>query len=179
MKATQVYSALRGHLTPTFKAAGFQTAKSMLSWVRPQRNRHVLVWCQVSRDGWDSYAGSKFVVEFQLSEEPVVGAAHVRRRRLGGMLDDKGREEMRLIQNEVISSLRRPPASHPLLHAVTQLRHHYLSKFQKIDQPYTEHDDIWCRYSRGEHIDAWAKFVADKLPECLQQIESWENFKPK
>lgn len=173
MYSLQVYSMLRKHLAPAFKAAGFKRAKSMLSWARPQRDRHLVAWCQVSQDGWDDYAGSKFVVEFQLSDDPVVGATHSQRRRLAKMLDHEGREEMRSLQNEVISSLRRPSANHPCLGASEQVRDYYLRKFQKIDLPYSERDDIWCRYARGEHIVAWAKFIVGKLPECFLKVETW------
>jgi hypothetical protein len=60
MKSPEVYAALKDHLAPSFQAAGFKRAKAMLSWARPQQNHHFVVWFQVSQDGWDSYAGSKF-----------------------------------------------------------------------------------------------------------------------
>jgi hypothetical protein len=173
MNSSKVYSALRDHLKPAFAAAGFKRAKALLSWVRPQRDRHLVVWCQVSQDGWDDYAGSQFVVGFQLSDEPIVGALSIRRRRLGKLLNRTGREEMRLIQNEVISSLLRPPTSHQLPHISEGVRNYYLRRFEKVDQPYSEDDDIWCRYARNEHLGVWAKFILSKLPECFQQTDTW------
>ena len=142
MKSTEVYGALRVHLAPVFQAAGFKRAKAMLSWARPQGDRHLVVWCQVSRDGWDNYAGSQFTVEFQLSDEAIVGARSIRRQRLPRMLDDSGREESRTIQNGVIASLPHPPANHPALHISEATRASYLKKFRKIDPPHSASDDI-------------------------------------
>src|SRR4051812_27148902 len=109
MKATEVYSRLRDDIGPWAKAQGFQRAKTMLSWHRPYHEHHLVFWFQVSRDGWDDYAGSKFTVELQLSEEPIVGEVSSFRRRLGEFLDDSFREEVRGIQNKIISSLTLPP----------------------------------------------------------------------
>ena len=99
MKSPEVYALLKSHLAPWFKSAGFKRAKGFLSWSRPHGDGHVVVWCQISQDGWDSYAGSKFAVEFQRSTEPVVGAHPARRRRLAAFLSPEEREEVRSIQN--------------------------------------------------------------------------------
>jgi len=173
MKSAEVYGTLRAHLTPVFQAAGFKRAKAMLSWARRQGDRYLVVWCQVSQDGWDDYAGSKFTVEFQLSDEPTVGAHSIRRQRFPKMLDDNAREEIRTIQNSVIASLRYLPAHHPALHISETARTWYLEKFRNIDQPYSERDDIWLRYGREEHVAAWAHFIIRNLPACLKQAETW------
>lgn len=89
------------------------------------------------------------------------------------MVDDRGREEMRAIQNAVIASLRPPPANHPFLHLSQQVRDYYLAKFRQVDQPYSDRHDIWCRYAQPDHIHAWAGFIMGKLPECFTQIETW------
>jgi hypothetical protein len=174
MKSPQVYSVLRENVAPMLKLAGFKRANSMLSWTRPQGNRHVVVWCQVSQDGWDEYAGSKFITEFQLSDKPIVGAPHSFRRRFGKMLDASGHEELRIIQNWVIASLRRPPEDHHSLHVSEQASSRYLQQFQIVDRPYGDRDDIWLRYAQEQHVVVWAKFLIEKLPECFRRIEAWE-----
>jgi len=173
MKSTEAYRTLRAHLAPVLQAAGFKRAKAMLSWVRPHGDRFLVVWCQVSRDGWDDYAGSQFTVEFQLSDEAVVGARAIRRQRFPTLLDDNGREEIRTIQNGVIASLRHPPANHPLLHTPETVRAWYLKKFQKIGHPYSQREDIWLRYGSQEHLATWAQFIIRNLPTCLKQAEAW------
>jgi hypothetical protein len=173
MKSPTVYATLREHLAPEMRNAGFKRAKAMLSWVRAQQDRYLVVWCQVSQDGWDSYAGSKFTVEFQLSYEPIVGARDIRRQRLPKMLDDGGREEIRTIQNEVIASLLYPPAHHPTLHISEGVRAWYLEQFRRIDHPHSNLDDIWFRYASEKHLATWAQFIIRKLPGCLEQAETW------
>jgi hypothetical protein len=86
MKSQESYSTLRVHLAPVFKANGFKRAKTMLSWVRPCGELYVSVWCQADQTGCDTYAGPKFVVEFQLGCEPVIGKSEIRRARIGKML---------------------------------------------------------------------------------------------
>ena len=147
----------------------------MLSWAgRRHGGRYLVVWCQVSQRGWDDYAGSEFVVEFQLSIEPIVGASSDRRQRFGAMLDGVGREEIRQMQNHVIASLTCPPAQHPLLQ-ISQLREWYLGRFRRIEQPYSGGEDIWLRYASKEHVVNWARFILRKLPACFENVASWED----
>ena len=46
----------------------------------------------------------------------MIGGRHTGRQRFGLFLSPEEREEVRMIQNEVIAGLHRPPASHPSLH---------------------------------------------------------------
>jgi hypothetical protein len=91
------------------------------------------------------------------------------------MLDASGREEIRRFQNEVIASLHYPPSHHTTLQISESTRAWYLAKFQKIDQPYGEKEDIWLRYGTKEHVTTWASFIARKLPACLRQTETWDG----
>src|SRR5690349_3521604 len=163
MKSIEVYRTLREHLAPIFKAAGFKRADPMLSWMRREGDRYLVVWCQVSRDGWDDYAGSKFVVEFQLSDDPIVGARSVHRQRLPKMLDGVGREKIRKIQNRVIDSLRSPPPNHPSLHISKEVSDWYRAKFARIDHPFGDEDDIWFRYVGDGDLIVWAEFISENL----------------
>jgi hypothetical protein len=71
VKSTDAYRVIRPVIAPWCKAEGFsRTPGGMLGWQRRQAEEHLVFWFQCSRDGWDDYAGSKFIVEFQLSEEP-------------------------------------------------------------------------------------------------------------
>jgi hypothetical protein len=173
MNSVEVYRTLRVHLAPELKAAGFKRGNSMLSWVRRHGDRHLVVWCQVSQDAWDDYAGSKFIVEFQLSDAPTVGARHIRRQRLPKMLDGIGREKIRAIQNGVIASLRNPPANHPAWYVSEEVSGGYAEKFREIDYPYSDRDDIWFRYICDGDLATWADFITHNLPTCLKQAEGW------
>jgi hypothetical protein len=173
MKSSEVYAALKVQLAPVLQGFGFERAWAMLSWSRPQKEDYLVVWFQVSQDGWDSYAGSKFTLEFQLSKDPVVGASSIRRQRFPRFLDANGREEARSLQNEVITSLLHPPPYHPLLRGSDSTRVHYLDKFRIMEQPFREQDDIWLRYGAKEHVSNRGIVVARKLPDCLSQVETW------
>src|SRR3954451_18728220 len=101
MKSPEVYAQLRSEIGPWFKSAGFKRAKGQLAWYRPHGDAFIVVWCQISQDGWDSFAGSKFIVELQRSSEPVCGVFSARRQRLARFLSAQEREEVRKIQNSI------------------------------------------------------------------------------
>ncbi len=171
MKSTEVYKLLREEVGPWTKAQGFKRAKSMLSWYRPLKDKHIVFWFQVSQSGWDAFAGSQFTVEFQLSHDPNVGAG-LRRERIGKLLNDSVREELRGIQNGVILSLPKPPADYFILQ-LPELREHYLQKFEPVIEPYSQNTDIWLRYHTSDHVCRWGRFVLQQLPQCIKQVEEW------
>jgi len=172
MKSTEVYAQLRSELGPWLKSTGFKRANGFLSWSRPQGDEYLTVWCQISQDGWDDYAGSKFVVELQLAPEPDVGAVGTARKRLSAMLNEEQRETVRQIQNRVISSLSKPPKTHPNLNISSEISDWYLAKFETIGTPYPENHDIWLRYGKAEHITEWAQFILQVLPGCVTEFET-------
>lgn len=179
MKSQELYSALRVHLAPLLKASGFKGATTMLSWLRSRGALYEGVCCQADQRGWDTYAGSKFILEFQLGPEPVIGGQTVCRRRIGELLSTTEREEARAIQNRVIASLRRPPKSYPVLNVCEEVSTLYLREFDLVNEPYGERDDIWFRYASKEDVDRWAKFLIDRLPNCLRQVETWDELTPR
>jgi hypothetical protein len=177
MKSPEVYSHLKLVLAPWFKSAGFKRAKGFLGWSRPHADSHIVVWCQVSQSGWDAYAGSQFVVEFQRSPQPEIGGGGrlTRRQRFTHFLSSEEREEIRRIQNEVIAGLHSPPPSHPALQVSQQVSDWYLAQFKPVREPYPERHDIWFRYTSPEHVSRWAHFIAAKLPRCIEVVEGWPN----
>ena len=173
MKSTEVYSQLRSEFSPWFKAAGFKRSKGFLSWSRPHGEAHLVVWCQISQIGWDAYSGSQFVVEFQKSKEPLVGASAIHRSRIASFLSQLEREEVRCIQNSVIAALRRPPPNYPILQIAPSVASLYLGNFRALASPYPPAQDIWFRYAAPEHIARWSQFILRKLPECVSVAEAW------
>ncbi len=175
MKSPEVYSQLKSELVPWFKSVGFKRAKGLLSWYRPHDDAHIVVWCQISQNGWDLYAGSQFIVEFQRSPEPVIGGRHARRQRFALFLSPEEREEVRSIQNAVIAALHRPPPSYAYLHISQQVTDWYLAQFKPVSEPYPMGHDIWFRYASPEHVIQWAHFIVGKLPKCIGEVEGWAN----
>jgi hypothetical protein len=172
MKSPEVYALLKVVLAPWFKENGFKRAKGLLSWARPAGDSHTVVWCQISQNGWESHAGSKFVVEFQRSAAPVVGAHPGGRMRLASLLTSDEREQVRAIQNLVISSLTPPPPSHPYLHISASVSKWYLEQFERVAEPYPDRYDVWLRYAAPEHVNQWASFILEKLPKCVAAMEA-------
>jgi hypothetical protein len=172
MKSTAVYAHLRTAFGPWFKSVGFKREKAFLSWTRPHGGAHVTVWFQISGDGWDDYAGSKFVVECQCSQETVVGKHALRRERLASILSQQEREEAWVIQNRVISSLPQPPRSHPFLNATPEIGASCRRKFALVSAPYDDKEDIWFRYHSTANLATWVDFISTKLPSLVNDVET-------
>jgi hypothetical protein len=152
MKSTLVYSVLRQELAPILGAVGFKRGRSFLSWLRASGSGYTAIWCQVSRDGWDSSAGSQFVVEFQRSAEPVAGGRSSRRQRIAELLSDVDLNQARITQNRIIAELRRPPSNHPNLQVSPEVNAWYLKKFEPVTEPCRNDCDSWFRYASPDHV---------------------------
>jgi hypothetical protein len=179
MKSPEIYAQLKAEIGPWFKSAGFKRGKGQLAWYRPHGDAFIVVWCQISHDGWDSFAGSKFIIEFQRSSEPISGLARSHRQRFARFLSPQEREEARSIQNAVIAALHHPPSNHPDLHISQQITDYYLAQFRPVREPYPEIHDIWFRYASQEHVSQWAAFIVSKLPKCIGVVEGWANNVPE
>lgn len=144
----------------------------MLGYIRPHGNRFLVFWFQCEKPGWDAYAGSKFVVEFQLSPSTGIGAfgADCIRGRLPHFLDDADLERLRPMQDRVIGKLARPPADHLVLKLGEDVRTWYLNQFEPVERPYRTSDDIWLRYGCEEDVIIWAEFVREVLPKVIGRL---------
>jgi hypothetical protein len=172
MKSTELYAVLREEVGPWARAQGFRRAKSMLSWYRACQDEMLVFWFQASSYGWDPYTGSQFTVEFQRNPEPVVGKG-LKRERIGRLLDDSQREQLRELQNLVIAALPHPPRDHFMFMSGEQVATHYRRRFEPVTRPYTTLDDIWLRYHDLSHVQMWGRFVLGVLPCCVEQVERW------
>ena len=75
MRSTEVYRLIQRVVGPWCKQGGFRRVPGgMLGYVRPQDGRFLIFWFQCRQGGWDAYAGSGFVAEFQLSPSTCIGA---------------------------------------------------------------------------------------------------------
>ncbi|MBN3725460.1 hypothetical protein [Burkholderia sp. Ac-20379] len=172
MKSSEVYAILREELGPFLRSLGFRREKALLSWSRLRDSRYTTLWCQVSRDGWDDCAGSRFVMEFQRSERPEAGELSTARARLAALLTDAQRAEVWRLQRQVIASLSQPPGGHPALHVSPDVTRWYLAKFEAPRAPFKASDDIWLRYAKPEHVHMWAEFLRNVLPDSLAAIDA-------
>jgi hypothetical protein len=171
MKSTELYRLLLTEIGAPLKALGFKRQRSFLSWSRPLAGLNTVIWFQVSRDGWDEYAGSQFVVELQRSEGDEPGMPAVQRMRLAKLIDDEARERIRILQNDVIRSLHRAPSTYALFQVSPEVTGWYLKKFEQHRLPYDAAEDLWFRFAEPEHVKRWGKLIVELLPELLQGIE--------
>jgi hypothetical protein len=173
MKSTDVYRVIRGVIGPWCKQNGFRKGPGgMLCYVRPQDTRFLLFWFQCSQDGWDAFAGSKFVVEFQFSTLDRLGAFEDEcvRDRFPHFLDVPDLKRIREMQNIVIGKLPPPPEDYFMLHAGDKLKNWYLDKFKLVERDYKPDDDIWLRYHDEEDVISWSEFVLEMLPKVLARV---------
>ena len=171
MKSTDVYALLRSEIGPGMKTLGFKRQKSFLSWSHRENGLNTVMWCQVSRDGWDDYSGSKFVIELQRSEGDEPGMPSTKRMRFAGLIDDETRNIVQSMQNEVIASLRKPPKNHAPLHVSPEVKRWYLQKFELEQRPYVPTDDLWFRYANADHVRRWGRLIVQLLPTLIHGIE--------
>jgi hypothetical protein len=178
MKSTEVYRVLKLGLSPVLKSLGFKREKAFLSWARKRDDKYTVLWCQVSRDGWDEHLGSQFTVEFQRSVASAVGSRSRRRERIAELLSDTQREEVRSTQNRVIASLRHPPAHYFKLSVSPEVTQWYLAKFEQDKAPYPLNHDIWLRYAKAEHVEEWSTLLAEWMPRCVEDFEKSDIASP-
>jgi len=147
----------------------------MLAYAKRIDGKNLVFWFQVSRSGWDDYAGSQFVVEFQLSESEKPGAVGGFRQRLPHFLTESELARVRQMQNAVIASLPQPPRGHAALLMGEQIATWYLRKFAPVSEVYHSKIDIWFRYHQPDHVKSWAEFVASVLPRITAEIANKES----
>ena len=171
--SNDVYRLIREQIGPWAKAQGFTRAKGLLSWQRPCGEYHLVFWFQVDQHGWDEYAGSSFTVEFQLGREQYAGGTG-KRARLPQFLDADALQELRVIQNEVIESLPRPPQEYLALFE-PRIQRFMLSQFEPVAAAYSDYRADFLRYYTEDHVQHWASFVLAQLPCCVEEAENWEG----
>src|SRR5262249_28341456 len=115
------------------------------------------------------YAGSKFVLEFQINGDGRPGGYPSRfRKRVPYFLGIDELREVQRVQNEVIRSLRQPPTG---LLRDPSLRIWYLGKFEPVRTPYTASDDVWFRYASERDVARWVALLQPVLERVLPELE--------
>jgi hypothetical protein len=173
VKSTEVYRVIKRVVGPWCKQNGFRKGPGgMLCYVKQQDARHVVFWFQCSQDGWDAYAGSKFVVEFQFSAlgRPGAFGDDCVRDRFSHVLDESDLERVRQMQNQVISKLTLAHDEYFIWKMSDGVRSWYLDKFKPVERRYEADDDIWLRYKDEDDVTNWSEFVLEMLPKVLARL---------
>jgi hypothetical protein len=173
MKADAVGRIVREVLGPWCKQMGLRRMGSLTWSARLPAGDHLTIWFQLSRDGWDDYAGSKLVVELQISPSAVVGAVAgpgATRDRLTRFFTHEQLARVTQMQNDVIRKLTKPPAGHFIYACDEGIVDWYDAKFETVGSDYRMHDDVWFRYHDAHDVRRWAIFVLDRLPDVVREL---------
>jgi hypothetical protein len=126
---------------------------------------------QARQSGWDRYAGSLFVVEFEISDTPKLDTGW-HRRRLWRVLAEKDRDVFHQLNNLVAVTLPHPDPG--FISALTpQAAEWYKKAFDPSPMPQPG-DDVWFRYYDQDDATAWGHLIAAAVVPALQTFESEE-----
>ena len=173
MKSTEVYRIIREVIGPWCKTHGFKRTKGgMLGWYKPVGTSFLVFWFQCGPRHWDDFEGSGFIVEFQASDEPVIGQGGpgCKRERLPELLNDEQLENLRRIQNRVIAQLSPPPKTHPVFQISPEYTRMVLKEFQPVAKNALNIHQFWHRYYTVEDVRRWAALILDLLPDTLKRF---------
>jgi hypothetical protein len=158
-------------LGPGFAAQGFECRRASATaiWQRSAGEQFVVSWVQPTRRpdalGW---YGSRFIIEFRRGAQPrtgVMGPGF----RFCQLLDDEGREQVRAVQNAVITRL--PPAPARVLRMLDdRTRDRYLAQGRQVTAAYAPDHDIWFRHRDVYDLDAWFRLLPVLLPGVLGAV---------
>jgi hypothetical protein len=170
LKAAAFHGLVRQELDPLMRSLGFARTPgaSMASWARPEGDEWLLFWFQPSMSNYAYSAGFKFVVEFQLGPEAQPGGRG-HRLRLGEVLTDAEREQVRQMENRVIAKL--PPPDRGFAASLDgRTREWSLGQWQPVGKPYGPGDDIWFRHGDEADVLEFLAFFGAVLPDVVTRF---------
>jgi len=172
MKSTEVYRVINKIIFPELKSLGFKKTKSgMLGFFKALKEHYLVCWFQCSQEGFDAYAGSKFVFEVQISENNDIGSPSVFRERIPFFLTVDDLAKVTVIENRVKDKLRLPPNNHYIFGMDENIQLWYKKKFEKVDNTYTNSSDIWFVYFDETDINNWIEFLQPVIRKVIFDFE--------
>ncbi len=160
MKSTEVYKEISKIIFPNLQSKGFKKTKSgMVGFYKQLKELYLVIWFQCSRDGFDQFAGSKFIVEIQISETNEIGSASVVRQRIPFFLTDKDFDNITKIENEIKDKLQKPQKSYFIFSLLDGIQNWYKKKFEKTTTKYNNESDIWFVYYDKADIKKWTRLI--------------------
>lgn len=175
MKSTEVYKEINKIIFPKLKARGFKKAKSgMLGFYKLLKEYYLIIWFQCSQDGFDEYAGSKFVVEIQISKSNEIGTSAILRHRISYFLPEKELGEVTELENEIKDKLPKPPRTHYIFTLAENMQSWYMSKFDKVKITYNKSSDIWFIYFDRTDVGKWIGIIEPAIERIISNFERTE-----
>ena len=172
MKSTEVYKEINKIIFPNLKSNGFKKTKSgMLGFYKQLKEFYLVIWFQCSQDGFDQFAGSKFIVEIQVSKTNEIGTASIVRKRIPFFLKEIDFDNIVRIENEIKDKLQKPPKSYFIFSLPENIQTWYKKKFEKATTKYNNSSDIWFEYFDQTDIEKWIKLIEPMINKIVYDFE--------
>ena len=143
----------------------------MLGWYKAHEANFIVFWFQCDKWGWEDDWGSKFTIEFQVSDSnEIASGSMVKRARVPYLLSDSDLELVRENNNSIIESL---PGFKNEGQTYIEAEGEKILLFgkDKANIPYDKAHDIWFDYYSYEDINLWASFFINRIA-IFEQIMS-------
>ena len=175
MKSTEVYKEINKTIFPKLKSYGFKKTKSgMLGFYKKIKDYNLVIWFQCSQEGFDPYAGSKFIVEIQLGQSNEIGTSFDRNR-IPHFLTRSELDNIVKIENEIKNRLQKPPQNHFIFSLEDSIQRWYMRKFEKEDKIYSNISDIWFIYYDSNDIQKWMEIIEPVFDRIVSKFENVDN----
>jgi hypothetical protein len=175
MTSTEVYKEINSIIFPNLKANGYKKTKSgMLGYYKQLKEHYLVFWFQCSRDGFDKFAGSKFIVEIQISNSNEIGKDAIVRHRIPFFLSDRDFADIAKTENEIKDKLQKPPKTYFIFSLAENIQNWYKKKFEKTNNSYDKSSDIWFLYFDKTDIKMWIEIIEPMINKIIYDFEQTE-----
>ncbi len=162
MLAKDVMKVFNDRLTPLNKELGFKRSKSFSNGYQRMNTQEkcAIYWMQFDKWGFDKFFGSRFTVEFQLSDQDKMNNSFSERKRFGQLLCGEILNRVNIHNQRVIGRLREQdvPVDHPALIIANPLTEK-CPLWPRNNYRYDGKDDCWIHYIQPEDVDAASTLV--------------------
>lgn len=172
MKSTEVYKIINLIIKDDFKALGYKKTKGgMLGFYKQINKLYVIFWFQCSQSAFNFYTGSKFTIEFQLSETDGIGSEAIERHRISHYLTQEELQYITKKENEIRKNMKKPPSNYSLLNMSDDIKKWFMKNYEPIRDVYNNDTDIWLRYIEEKDIKEWVEYFKNIIKRIVGVLE--------
>ena len=172
MKSTEVYKIINLIIKDDFKALGYKKTKGgMLGFYKQINKLYVIFWFQCSQSAFNFYTGSKFTIEFQLSETDGIGSEAIERHRISHYLTQEELQYITKKENEIRKNMKKPPSNYSLLNMSDDIKKWFMKNYGPIRDVYNNDTDIWLRYIEEKDIKEWVEYFKNIIKRIVGVLE--------